>query len=182
MFNTAHSFNGFTATATQNPSGNNDTGFAIFPSNHAGSQHAPFTSSQYLGWAEDTPFKNGSGSYGPTVTLDFATSITAISFDFLDSDSTDEYHLFINGIDIGALFPSVSSSFDSAFFFGITDLAGISSIAFSAETTSPGGYVEEFGIDNINIAAANDVPEPTTITLLGLGFAGFIFSRKKRLA
>jgi hypothetical protein len=93
-----------------------------------------------------------------------------------------EFRFAINGIDIGALFPSVSSSFDSAFFFGITDLAGISSIAFSAETTSPGGYVEEFGIDNINIAAANDVPEPTTITLLGLGFAGFIFSRKKRLA
>ena len=179
-FGTTHSFNGFTASAAQNTTNSNNMGLAIFPSPHLGSQHAPFTSSQYLGWAEDTPFKNGSGNFGPTVTLSFSSPITAISFDFLDSDGTDEYHLFVDGQNSGASFPSFSSGTDSAFFFGITDLAGISSIAFSADSTSPGGFVEEFGIDNVNIAANSAVPVPAAVWLMGsalLGLAGF--KRKK---
>jgi len=184
-FGTAHAYNGFTATATQSTRGTNNMGFAVYPSGHSGSQHAPFTSSQYLGWSEDTPYLNGNGRYGPTVTLDFTSSVNAISFDFLDSDRTDEYHLLVDGIDIGNLFPSFASNLDADFFFGITDsLGGISSIAFSTNRTSSGGFVEEFGIDNINFSsvasAPNAVPEPTAIALLGLSLVGFGFSRKEK--
>lgn len=176
-FDTTYNFNGFSASASQNTTGSNNTGFEIFPVGHTGSQHAPFTTSQYLGWAEDTPNKNGSGGYGATVTLNFATQLNALAFNFLDSDRTDEYHLSIDGVDIMSAFPSFGSSYDSAGFFGVLDISGISSVIFSADSTSPGGYVEEFGIDNVRTSQITSVPEPSTLAIFGLGILGLAFRR-----
>lgn len=180
-FNTPLAFNGFSVTATQNLSTSNDMGLAIYPSGNASSQHAPFTTSQYLGWAEDTPYKNGFGVYGPTITFNFTSALQAISFNFLDADNTDEYYLLVNGVAVGSAFPAFATTNDAAFFFGIIDPAGINSLTFTTNTTSPGGLVEEFGIDNIKLSniPATTVPTPTALWLLGVGLLGF--ARNSRL-
>ena len=171
-----HSFNGFSAQADDNNTGSNNEGFEIYPSGFAGAEHSPFTTSQYLGWSEDTPNFNGSGTYGVTVSLSFASPLQAIAFDFLDSDRTDEYNLFVNGVNVTS-FLSSSSSYDGSFFFGLVDTVGITSVVFSADSTSPGGFTEEFGIDNVRTSTLTSVPEPSTLAIFGLALFG-LASRK----
>jgi hypothetical protein len=178
---TQHSFTGFTAQADDNTTGSNNEGFEIYPSGFSGSQHAPFTTSQYLGWSENTPNFAGTGDFGVTVSLDFATPLQAISFDFLDSDGTDEYNLLVNGVDVSS-FLSTSSTFDDSFFFGLVDTAGITSVVFSADSTNPGGFTEEFGIDNVSTSAlpSTSVPEPSTLAIFGLALLGLATRKIKK--
>ncbi|GAB4161766.1 MAG: hypothetical protein Tsb009_38980 [Planctomycetaceae bacterium] len=172
-----HNFGGFTARAD----GGGTSSFYIAPNPFTGAQHPPFTASQHLGWAEDGPFSNGSTFFGPTITITFDNPQSAVSFDFLDSDGTDEYRLFVDGTEVS--FPSAISDTDQAFFFGITnDMGGITELQFTTQGTNPGGFVEEFGIDNIRFAEAV-VPEPASIavwSLILLVGASFIVLRSRK--
>lgn len=62
----------------------------------------------------------------------------------------------------------------------------IGSLGFSGTAMSIdfGGTVNQVGYDNITFGSIdpNQVPEPTSIALLGLGLAGFCFSRKRKTA
>ncbi|MEZ6135345.1 MAG: hypothetical protein R3C53_10590 [Pirellulaceae bacterium] len=178
--NTAHDFGGFSATAVDNTTGSNNMVFYIAPASFSGAQYSPFTNSQHLGWAEDPPgIGNGSGQYGPTVTIQFDAPQTAVSFLFLDSDVTDEYRLSVDGVNVA--FPSNSSSFRGAFFFGlINSTDSISTLVFSADNTSPGGVVEEFGIDDLRFSLANTVPEPMSVTIWSLGILGLASGTRRR--
>ena len=58
---------------------------------------------------------------------------------------------------------------------------GFSGIAMSIDF---GGTVNQVGYDNITFGSTdpNQVPEPTSVALLGLGLAGFCFSRRRKTA
>lgn len=179
-FGTSHGFNGFSASAVN--SANSDMAFYVAPNPFSGAQHAPFTSSQYLGWSEDHPQKNGSGTFGPTVTITFDDPQSAVAFDFLDSDFSDEYRLFVDGVEVP--FPSATNtSLDNNIFFGLVDNMGtFTTLRFTEQGTSPGGFVEEFGVDNIRFAAA-PVPEPASIavwSVLLLTVVGATFYMRRR--
>ena len=176
---TQHNFTGFSVQASDNNTGSNNEGFEVYPNGFTGAQHSPFTTSQYLGWGEYTPNFNGFGTYGVTVSLSFASPLEAIAFDFLDSDSTDEYNLLVNGVNVTS-FLSNGTSYDGSFFFGLVDTAGISSVVFSADSTSPGGFTEEFGIDNVRTATLTSVPEPSTIAIFGLALIGLASRKLKK--
>jgi hypothetical protein len=177
--NTAHDFGGFSASAVDNTTGSNNMIFYIAPATFSGAQHSPFTNSQHLGWAEDPPGLGNGIPFGPTVTIQFDAPQTAVSFLFLDSDSTDEYRLSVNGTNV--VFPSNSTSFDGAFFFGLVNTTDfISTLVFSADDTSPGGVVEEFGIDNLRFSSASTVPEPMSVTIWSLGILGLTTGARRR--
>lgn len=174
-----HNFIGFSAQAEDNTTGTNNEGFEVYPSGYTGAQHSPFTTSQFLGWSEDTPNFNGNGRYGVTVSLSFTSPLQFIAFDFLDSDNTDEYRLFVNGNNVTS-FLSNGSSYDDSFFFGLADTAGITSVVFSADSTSPGGFTEEFGIDNVRTSTLTSIPEPSTIAIFGLALLGLASRHLKK--
>lgn len=184
--NTPHTFNGFTADSTEVPG--NNTAFYVAPDDFSGAEHTPFTTSQHLGWAESVSTSafsfSGFGNFGPTITLTFANPLNALSFMFLDSDSTDEYRLAVDGVDVGSVFPPTGTSFDNSTFFGIVDNMGtFQTITFSTPTTNPGGFVEEFGIDDVryaNATATSLVPEPASMTLFSLGALGMGFAARRR--
>ena len=143
----------------------------------AGAQFAPFTSSQHLGWAEDSELFNGSGTNGPTVTITFDSAISGVSFDWYDTDSTDEYLLSVDGNNVS--FPS-ATSFDGSTFFGVFDDSSVfTTLTFTS--TSPGGFVEEMGLDNLTIYGQQRaaVPVPATFGLLGLGLASLVLVRRR---
>ncbi len=180
--NTAHNFGAFTASATDVPG--NDMFFYV-ANGFGGAEHAPFTTSKHLGWGERSPIPaspNGFGQFGPTITIQFNSPQNAVSFQFLDSDSTDEYRLSVDG-DAVNNFPATITSNDSAFFFGVVDTMNpFSTLTFSTPTTSPGGFVEEFGIDDIQFAAiptSGNVPEPTALLVWG-GLACCAVAVKRR--
>ena len=186
--NTAVGFNGFTATSTEV---GGTSAFYVAPDDFAGAQHAPFTSSQHLGWAESVSTSEfrfiGSTGEGPTISLDFDSPVNAASFQFLDSDNTDEYTLSIDGVSVPTFPSTIDNSFDGAFFFGIFDDTGtFSNLTFAAPVPSTGGFVEEFGIDNIQFSNAGSpdvVPEPTSLAIfLGVAISAIPVRRRRKLA
>jgi hypothetical protein len=128
---------------------------------------------------------------GLRIDLDFVADF--ISLDFGNDDpgwsvaSDIAYlELFLNDVSMGAtsvLFnrddimnQTISMAgieFDSAFFvYTDPDLGGFTNVG-----NSPLGLIEI--VDNIQI---NQIPEPTTLALMGLGLAGVGFTRKKKQA
>jgi len=79
-----------------------------------------------------------------------------------------------SGITLGTTFQDIAYDISS---LGISNLT----IGFEAWTTSNSEVV---GIDNIRLSGDSifQVPEPSSLVLLGLGLAGFGFSRKKKTA
>lgn len=173
------SFNGFTASASN--VGADDMGFYVASNNYAGAQYAPFTSSQYLGWGEESEFGGHNGGLAPDITLTFGPNVRAFGFDYLDSDSTDETRIFVNGIEIGlggngdAFTPTTNLSFRGVTYYGIVSDTDILTVEFKG--TGPGGFVDAQGIDNIQIVTI--VPEPSSTALLGLGAAGLLLRRRR---
>jgi hypothetical protein len=60
-------------------------------------------------------------------------------------------------------------------FYGVSNPGGIARV----ELTSVSGF-DWVIIDDFQYVSAGSVPEPVTVTLLGLGLAGIGFSRKRK--
>jgi hypothetical protein len=111
------------------------------------------------------------------------------SFSLLDFDLGEAHH----GTNIEAEYINVSDGLTSQNYFldGINDGNGVLVDFQNVSTVNTFNNVTSltftgfnnskfFSIDNLNFGASSAIPEPASLSLLGLGLAGIFFSRKKK--
>lgn len=127
--------------------------------------------SPFLGW------RHGDGNYGPTITFNFLNPTHAFAFNWVDTDFSDEYELFVDG---QSFFNPPFSSNTGAGFFGIikTDGAFTSATIRNAVGQTPGGVIDPFGIDNVQMAATV-TPEPASLAIWGLASLGLAYGARR---
>ena len=148
----------------------------------------------------DLPDDEGSRAAG-SITLSFDRALDFFGFDLVDVEGPSEYGansgyfatFFMNGSEVnrvgfGDLINSASPYYDSTIEFGDNYINRISPItvgqngiqSFDEVVINFGGSA---GIDNIVFEYTppnNPVPEPATISLVGMGLAGLIMRNRKR--
>lgn len=111
-----------------------------------------------------------------TMFINFDFTISAFGFDYSNEDPTDDFTvLTVDGQSF-----NVGTSGSNG-FFGFTSSTGISTISF-VDDAGNGGANTSTKYDNFqyasSIADGIQVPEPTSIAILGLGMLGLALRRK----
>ena len=151
---------GYAATSTYAEGGyvfNITLGANGFEQHYGDGTYTPGT----LNWHNDG--NNGTGMF---VTLSKADNSV---FDFTSFNLNAVDGLLTLTADTGAIAQFTTAGFKSLSFNGISSVSFLTS-----------GYAVE--IDNVNVADATRVPEPASLALLALGFAGIAAARRRKQA
>ncbi len=161
------SFNGFSAIAT---------GSATSPAGRNQVDVSPFDVSNVNG----TTYFQGQVRSGPATTvidLTFASPVMAFGADFAGADGPAQLLIDVFGpgdVLLGTLDPVSNSGFTG---FVLTGGEQAVRLGFRAGLAG----IEDFGMDNVTLVAASGaVPVPTTLSLVGLAFAGLGLARRRR--
>jgi PEP-CTERM motif len=110
----------------------------------------------------------------PVFVMTFAGNISDISIDFngIAIPASTGIFAFAGGTLVASDVATTLTGGDTLTLSGLT---GVTQIA-----VTPGDFNDWVGVDNINYTAANPVPEPATMAVLGLGAAALLRRRNKR--
>jgi hypothetical protein len=120
----------------------------------------------------------GCGTSG-NVSILFGDNVTDAALALQSNWEINTFSSYLNGV--------LVETFDTlTFLSSLPDLSnasnfyGFTGSLFNELRISNGSGV--FQIDNLQMLAATNVPEPSTLALLGLGLTGIGFARRKKLA
>jgi len=127
--------------------------------------------------------QNSAGSANLTFTFAFASPINAFAIDILDFGDIQVPGELLAATNTGSLLDYLIASAPQAngnvIFFGFVDtLATFSSVRI--RNTEGGGALGFDSLAFANVPTSPNVPEPSTLALLGLGLAGLGVCRRKR--
>ena len=129
------------------------------------------------GGIDGTPMLNSRGlDAGQSITITLPGAFSAFGFDF------DNYDRSLEGLDVvidGLIVATIPSQSDVGFLGFVGTMGGAFSevrfVSNSTDSNSSGGTFN--GIDNVVWGDAIAVPEPSSLLLLGLGFAALCMRR-----
>ncbi len=138
----------------------------------------PDTSTSGWIWVNQNGTPAGNHTFRTTFDLSGFDPLTAIIEGTMAVDNA--VTIFLNGVSTGYSLPVSVSSYNSRHSFSISSgfISGLNTLDF---VTFDNGFIGGLQVD-LTLAQAEAVPEPSIIALMGLGLAGIVVLRRKKLS